>query len=433
MTTERARVTQAAIMAISVFCSAVGTLSFAQPPIGPDEGLPRISWNDARRALGRTALVSGKIVSVGHTPRIHFLDFHETDRSAFKAVIFDETIHRFQQPLEDYLDKLVVIRGFVTSYAGNPQIVIGNPEQIRIVDRLPEPFWPQTPQVSIGDTITVASFNVRNLFDDADDPYSNDETTPVKPRTALKRLAAIIREINADALALQEVESRGYLQRFVEVFLPDMGYEHVVHHEGNDARGIDVCLLSRIPVGPVTTYRHLRFQDARGSEQQFQRDLLRVKLMPENATPFEVWVVHLKSNYGGRDEAEPVRLAEANMIRKLVDRELEQDPQAQFVICGDFNDTYDSPTLQTIRGATAGKLLTCFCNELDPQQQITYNQEPFRSMIDFLLCSPRMAARFVRGSYRIRAGTLDETGSDHNPVMASFSLRAGQNESSSVR
>ena len=111
------------------------------------------------------------------------------------------------------------------------------------------------------------------------------------------------------------------------------------------------------------------------------------------------------------------------MIRKLVDRELEQNPQAQFVICGDFNDTYDSPSLQTIRGEKRGQVLKCFCDQLDTRQQITYNQEPYRSMIDFLLCSPRMAERFVRGSYRIRAGTLDETGSDHNPVMASFSLR----------
>ncbi len=432
MTTVLARVTRAAIVATTLLSAMGQTLSFAQlpidpneAPIGADEGLPRISWQRARRALGRTALVSGKIVGVGHTPRIHFLDFHRTDRNAFKVVIFDESIHRFKKPLDDYQDKLVVIRGRVTSYAGNPQIVVGHPDQIRIVDQLPEPFWPQAPQVSIGDTITVASFNVRNLFDDVDDPYRNDESTPAKPRAALQRLATVIREINADVLALQEVESRGYLQRFLDVFLRDMGYEHVVHHEGNDSRGIDVCLLSRVPVGPVTTYRHLRFSDASGVERQFQRDLLRVTLEPKGATPFEIWVVHLKSNYGGRDTAEPIRLAEANMIRKLVDRELEHDPQAQFVICGDFNDTYDSPSLRTIRGESGRMLLKCFCDQLDPRQQITYNEEPFRSMIDFLLCSPRMAERFVPGSYRIRAGALEESGSDHNPVMASFSLRRG--------
>ncbi len=417
------QVARAVTLAIALIGATGGNPSPAQPPIQPVEGLPRISWQDARRALGRTALVSGRIVSVGHTARVHFLDFHETDRTAFKVVIFDEMLPRFRTPLESYQGKLVEVRGAVTSYAGNPQIVVGNPGQIRVVDRLPEPFWPQSAQVDVTDKITIATFNVRNLFDDVDDPYRHDETTPAKPRAELNRLAAIIREINADVLALQEVESRGYLERFREVFLREMGYRHVVHQEGNDMRGIDVCLLSRIPVGPVTTYRHLRFQDAAGLEQEFQRDLLRVRLAPDDATPFEVWVIHLKSNYGGREAAEPIRLAEANMIRKLVDQELEQNPLAQFVICGDFNDTFDSSTLETIVGAGDGKMLQCFCNELDPQQQITYNQEPFRSMIDFLLCSPRMAERYVRGSYRIRAGTLEETGSDHNPVMASFLLR----------
>lgn len=409
-------------MAVAFINAASGNPILAQPPIGPDEGLPRLSWQDAHRALGRTALVSGRIVSVGHTDRVHFLDFHSSDRAAFKLVIFTEALPRFDTPLEDYKNKLVEVRGAVTSYAGNPQIVVGRPSQIRIVESLPEPFWPQTSEIDVGDKLTIASFNVRNLFDDVDDPYRNDEATPAKPRLELERLAAIIRDIDADIIALQEVESRGYLQRFLEVFLRDMGYRHVVHQEGNDTRGIDVCLLSRIPVGPVTTYRHLRFDDAAGREQEFQRDLLRVKLIPRDAAPFEVWVVHLKSNYGGREAAEPIRLAEAKMIRKLADQELEQAPSAKFVICGDFNDTLESPTLQTIVGHQSGKMLKCFCDELNPQQQITYNQEPFRSMIDFLLCSPGMAESHVRGSYRIRVGELEETGSDHNPVMASFSL-----------
>jgi hypothetical protein len=30
-------------------------------------------------------------------------------------------------------------------------------------------------------------------------------------------------------VALQEVESRGFLERFVTLFLPDMGYRHIVH------------------------------------------------------------------------------------------------------------------------------------------------------------------------------------------------------------
>ena len=386
----------------------------ADDPIGVDEGVPRVPWTDARRAIGRVALVHGRIVTVEHTQRIHFLDFHESDRAAFKAVLFDGAMKGFPQGIDHYHGQLVEIRGLVSTYNNNPQIIVGRPSQIRILDSAPAIYWPPpVKRVAVGNQIRIASFNVENLFDNADDPYRNDETSLAKPRTQLEHLAEILRAVNADVLALQEVESRGYLERFLEVLIPDVGYEHIVHYEGNDERGIDVCLLSRVPVGPVVSYRHLRFQDAAGNWRRFQRDLLRVKLEPIAGKPFEAWVVHLKSNYGGRQAAEPIRLAEANKIRELVDHELAVNPNAQFVICGDFNDTFDSLTLRTIRGTLTGKQLACFCNELSEDKRITYNKEPYREMIDFILCSPKLGQRYVSSSYQI----VDATGaSDHNVV-----------------
>ena len=44
------------------------------------------------------------------------------------------------------------------------------------------------------------------------------------------------------------IENRGDLQRLVTAMIPDLGYEHVVLLEGNDYRGIDVAVLSRLPV-----------------------------------------------------------------------------------------------------------------------------------------------------------------------------------------
>jgi exonuclease III len=44
-------------------------------------------------------------------------------------------------------------------------------------------------------------------------------------------------------------------------------------------------------------------------------------------------------------------------------------------------------------------------------------------MIDFLLCSPAMAKCYQKGSIQILQGTVDGSGSDHNPVSAKFDLR----------
>lgn len=393
---------------------------FAADAIGPDEGLPRVAWQEARKAVGKTAIVFGQLKTIGHTKRIHFLDFHESDRAAFKAVVFDEALQDFPNGIDQYKDQYVAIRGPVTTYNNNPQIVVGKPSQIRVLtkDTLPEPYWPDSPaQVPVGDEIKVASFNVENLFDSQDDPYRNDDSSPAKSRVELEKLAEMIRSVDADVLALQEVESRGYLQRFIDVLIPNMGYRHLVHYEGNDNRGIDVCVLSRVPVGPVMSYRHLRFQDANGEWRKFQRDLLRVTLEPTGGESFEAWVLHLKSNHGGREAAEPIRIAEASKVRELIDEELMADPKAQFFVCGDFNDTYDSKTVQALRGTNSApqQRLHCFCQQ--SKVRVSYNREPYLEMIDFILCSPQFAKRFVAGSYQIQ----DATGtSDHNPVTAVF-------------
>ncbi|MCA9266545.1 MAG: endonuclease/exonuclease/phosphatase family protein, partial [Planctomycetales bacterium] len=341
-------------------------------PIGDDEARPRLPWQDAGAVIGKLAFIHGTIISVGHTQRVHFLDFSKDDRSAFTVVVFAEALSDFPQSLEQmYADKLIEVRGVVSLYAGSPQIVVSSPSQIRVLEQPPQRFLPPQFDVEVGSEITIASYNVENLFDGHDDPYRHDESTPAKPRQDIERFAAVLREVNADVLALQEVETRGYLQRFLDVVVPDLGYQHVVHFEGNDTRGIDVCLVSRVPVGKVTSLRHLQFPGPDGKDYSFQRDLLQVELVPSGGTPWEMWIVHLKSNSGGRDAAEPIRQAEARCLREQLDRRLQQDPNAAVIVCGDFNDSWESASLQTIVGS-GDRMLQTGCFELPIDQRISY-------------------------------------------------------------
>jgi len=396
-----------------------------EPPILPQEGRASIRWTEAEDFIGKMVAVSGKIVRVGHAKAIHFLDFSRTDHDAFKVVIFDRIIDQFPGTLEElYEGRIVQVTGTISVYAGNPQIVAASRNQIEVLDELPDisKRRVQGRKRKTTNTFKLATFNIKNLFDADDDPYHADEGTPPKPRDELERVAGVIRELDADILALQEVEERGYLERFLNVLLPDLDYKHVVHFEGNDLRGIDVCLLSRLPIGAVTSFRHLRFRDQENVPRRFNRDLLSVEVLPQSGDAFEVWVVHLKSNHGGKEVAEPIRLGESREIRRLIDQRLSEDPQAQFVVCGDFNDTFDSPTMRTIVGA-GDRPLVCFRDQLSDPDAYTYNREPYLSMIDFILCSPAMARRYQSGSYQVRASSLDESGSDHNPVSSRFFFR----------
>ncbi len=408
--------------------------------IGVSEGMPVVDWTKARDVVGRTAVVGGLVVDIGATKDggIHFINFSKTDRSAFTLVIKKDRIEHFPKDLKAaYLNKLITVRGPVTLFKDNPQIVLSSADQISIVDRLPEASVPPPAvDVKVGDQIKIAAFNVRNLFDNVDDPYSNDETTPEKPRDELVKIAMVLREINADVIAFEEIESRGYLKKFLDVFVPELGYKDIVHFEGNDLRGIDVCLASRVPIGRVVSHRHLTFPSVDGSKtQRFSRDILRIELLPEGGDAFEVWALHLKSNSGGREVSEPIRMAECIELQKLLAQRLQQNPNANVIVMGDFNDTLDSPTLKTIMGTDLpnGALLQSLADPSMLASQITYTEEPYRSMIDFILVSKGMAQRYVPGSYAIRSSSLAESGSDHNPVIARFYKKApARNVSSSV-
>ena len=89
-----------------------------------------------------------------------------------------------------------------------------------------------------------------------------------------------------------------------------------------------------------------------------------------------------------------VRVGEARFIRKLLDAELQSNPEARIFVCGDFNDTWNSSALKTIVG-DGSTAMHCFASELTKEQKITYNKEPYRSMIDFVLCSPALPTGIV--------------------------------------
>ena len=393
------------------------------PPTTAPSDLPVIHWKDAGQYYGREVIVEGRIVETRNIGRICFLNF-DAARS-FTAIVRQANYAKFPEPPERlYAGKAVRIRGFITQFKDKPQIEIVRPEQVTFGEgetpaSTQPTALPKTRREFTG-IIRIATFNVLNLFDEHDDPYRADESTPAKPQNELTALAKAIRGVDADVLALQEVENRGILEQFNRTHLADLGYEHVVLFEGNDLRGIDCAVLSRLPVGPVTSHRHVRFQDGNGRLMSFNRDLLQVEIQPPAGPPFHVFVVHLKSKRDGANETEPQRLGETRQIRRILDGLLEQNRDALFVICGDFNDTRDSTPIKALlgEGPTA---LTHFLADL-PAKAETYNKRP-GGMIDFIFASHEMGRRYVPKSYHIVPGEVASHGSDHNPVVAEFDWR----------
>lgn len=421
-----------------------GALLLAAPPQEPaalkawprldaaDAGpiaVPVVSWEEAAQWVGKTATIRGRVARAHKTDKVVHLNFTKEWKGTFQVVIFASAWCDFPAPPEEYfLERDVFVTGMVKDYKGTPEIVAEQPGQLRLAaggapaepaggrkSGARQPAPPRAPGLK------VATWNLENFFDAWDDPYREDEETEPsfvsEPRR--QRIADALRLLDADVVCLQEVENRFALEEFVAAYLPDSGYQTVLI-EGNDGRGIDVALLSRLPVESVTSHRQRRFPDAKGKEQRFQRDLLRVRI--GGALNADLFVVHFKSQQGG-DGADVVREAEAREAVSILRAELDRDPKWRALVAGDFNDVSGQPVVELFLQprAAGGAGLADACAGTDKS---SYHQEPYVSRIDFLLLTPALAADLREATVVDALPGADlRCCSDHFPVAARFHAR----------
>ena len=229
--------------------------------------------------------------------------------------------------------------------------------------------------------VTIGTFNLNNLFSRYNfkgeiDAFSNnksdvhsdilfnfDNNDFLKVRTykgklvkakdplSSQAIADRILKMNLDILAVQEVEDIDTLLQFNRKKLNDL-YPNVILIEGNDPRLIDVGLLSKLPIGGVTSWQYASHPDD-PNRKIFGRDLLEVQILNPKRTRrlFTIFNNHLKSHYiDFRDD--PIvadkknricRYHQSETIAKIV--KARTRPGSKFVILGDMNDPPDSPEL----------------------------------------------------------------------------------------
>jgi hypothetical protein len=95
-------------------------------------------------------------------------------------------------------------------------------------------------------------------------------------------IARRILTMNVDVLAVQEVENIHILRELNAEHLGNL-YRYEVLLEGNDPRFIDVGLLSKLPVGAVTSHQTAEHEETPGV-RIFGRDLLEAEILHPTRT-----------------------------------------------------------------------------------------------------------------------------------------------------
>jgi endonuclease/exonuclease/phosphatase family metal-dependent hydrolase len=173
-----------------------------------------------------------------------------------------------------------------------------------------------------------------------------------KPAAAQQALAARIATVDADVIALQEVENLDALRRFNRDHLA-VPYAYEVLVEGNDPRFIDVAVLSRLPIVNLTSHRFEVHPDD-PAMPVFGRDLLEVQVLNPTRSRrlLTLFVTHLKSKFVPFDDPDPaatqqandrLRTRQAETIARVVSGRTR--PDTRYLVLGDLNDAPEAATL----------------------------------------------------------------------------------------
>ena len=259
----------------------------------------------------------------------------------------------------------------------------------------------------------VLTWNVENLFDETDDPETFDDVpTAAEVTRKLNDLAEVIRSVNPDFVALQEVENEAILQRLADT-VPELGYDQVGLVDSFDPRGIDVGFMTRVPLSEIPTVTsHLgeQFPLPDGSDEiYYTRDALEVFVDVGN-TQVGVVIVHFRSM---RDGGADIREAEATYTARIVEARVSSGLDHMLVV-GDLNDVPSSPTLDAILEGPLADLTL----DVPIDDRWTFTFSGVRRQLDYILGSPRMEAAV--SDVIVLHGRGVDAASDHQPVAADF-------------
>ena len=264
--------------------------------------------------------------------------------------------------------------------------------------------------------IRVATWNVENLFDEGDDPDTADDVlSAAEVRTKLENIAAVLANLDADFVALEEVENEDLLRRLAEGPAADLGYTAWGLIDSYDGRGIDVGYLSRVTVTGVLSHIGERFPspDDPDTTYYFTRDAPQV-FLDVGGHQLVVTICHFRSQLGDYDDH---RYAEAAYVNSLIAQRVRIGQDRQLVV-GDLNDEPDSRTLSLI---LADDVLSDLTLEVPSSYRWTYVYRGDQQQLDFALGTSRVAAE-TQDVYIYHEDDAEMT-SDHAPLYIDLLLQ----------
>jgi endonuclease/exonuclease/phosphatase family metal-dependent hydrolase len=283
-------------------------------------------------------------------------------------------------------------------------------------------------------TTSWRPYTQQELDQIAKDGWMVDKTffTPFDPKTR-ELTARAIKGLDADVLALQEIEAMDSLKKFSTQFLSASGFKYKCLIDANDPRFIDVAVLSKYPFAYIRTYQYDRTPN--NTSYVFSRDCLEVGLELPSGSAFPIFINHFKSMMDGRLQTMPRRKLQAERLVQILNTRFSNNPgAAPWAVLGDLNDYMPSTGLDPLLGQP---WLHNVIQRLPASEQWTHywaKQKEYRQL-DYIVLSQTLAnanitavpyierrglpkrATHYTGPRFPGVGDNDPKASDHCPVV----------------
>jgi endonuclease/exonuclease/phosphatase family metal-dependent hydrolase len=253
--------------------------------------------------------------------------------------------------------------------------------------------------------------------------------------------ARIIQSLDADVVALCEVENRTALAQFNTHMLARFGkpYPYEMCLDGNDTRGIEIAMLSRFPLVSMRTHVFDTFISPITGEAEpvFSRDCAEYELALPDGRSLWLLINHFKSQGAGRStdpaSADEWREIQARRVSEILDRfDLQRD---LVVVAGNFNEPPQKGCISPLLHKSG--LTDVLTTEHAPEATWTHHYGHEFKQIDYMLVSQPLRERITAvgidhrgvfypgGDLNARLPEINNRAtqaSDHGAIWADFSL-----------
>ncbi len=271
------------------------------------------------------------------------------------------------------------------------------------------------------ETLRVATYNVRNYTLEHRVIDGKREGNYPKPEKEKEALRTVIRAVNADILALQEIGGDEFTEELRQDLKRDgLDYPHSVTLAGPDEKR-RLAVIAKKPFKRVEKFSKIPANFS-GKESFVARGLLGVVFENDSGETFTLYVIHLKSRLAS-DKSDPraaaQRLAEAGAIRELI----AGAGETHVLIAGDFNDAPHSPPLRRFSGTAKNPFFVMLpaCDSRGETWTYRNDRDGYYDRSDFIFASPALAKKIPAPACIVDLPAT-QNASDHRPVVVDLTF-----------